>query len=73
MATTIIGTVDSVEQVEIDGKAVIRINIRTADGTVEPVFMRPRVCDHDWPTGWNYSQHPAGSKTCRKCGNTIHD
>lgn len=30
-------------------------------------------CQHDYPDEWDYTYNPAGSKTCRKCGHTIHD
>lgn len=30
-------------------------------------------CEHDYPDEWNYTYSPAGSKTCRKCGEKIYD
>jgi hypothetical protein len=36
-------------------------------------LRRQDACQHDYPDEWDYTYNPAGSKTCRKCGHTIHD
>jgi hypothetical protein len=48
--------------------------VNGVDGDNMFVYLySPEAHQHDYPDEWDYTFSPAGSKTCRTCGHTIHD